>query len=50
MEATIKTLATKDDLTRFQYHLNQKISNSAKWMFVFSIANLVQLWRYCLHY
>ena len=35
VEATIKTLATKDDLAKVKYDLSKEISNSVKWMFVF---------------
>ncbi len=37
VEATIQTLATKDDLARAKYDLSKDISNSVKWMFVFWI-------------
>jgi hypothetical protein len=37
VEATIKTLATKDDLASVKYDLSKEISNSVKWMFVFWI-------------
>src|SRR5580692_8321804 len=37
VEATIKTLATKDDLAKVKYDLSKDISNSVKWMFVFWI-------------
>ncbi len=37
VEATIKTLATKDDLAKVKYDLSKEISNSVKWMFVFWI-------------
>jgi len=35
VEATIKTLATKDDLAKAKYDLSKEIGNSVKWMFVF---------------
>jgi len=35
VEATIKTLATKDDLAKVKYDLSKEIGNSVKWMFVF---------------
>ena len=37
VEATIKSLATKDDLAKVKYDLSKEISNSVKWMFVFWI-------------
>jgi hypothetical protein len=37
VEATIRTLATKDDLAKVKYDLSKEISNSVKWMFVFWI-------------
>jgi hypothetical protein len=37
VEATIKTLATKDDLAKVKFDLSKEISNSVKWMFVFWI-------------
>ncbi|HEY5326584.1 MAG TPA: hypothetical protein VIJ27_06255 [Mucilaginibacter sp.] len=44
VEATIKTLATKDDIANMKddianvkYELSNKIGNSVKWMFVFWI-------------
>ena len=37
VEATIQTLATKDDLAKVKYDLSKDISNSVKWMFVFWI-------------
>ncbi len=47
MEATIKTLATKDDLAKVnddiakvKYDLSKEISNSVKWMFVFWIGQV----------
>ena len=35
VEATIKTLATKDDLANVKYDLSKEIGNSIKWMFIF---------------
>jgi len=35
VEATIKTLTTKDDLAKVKFDLSKEISNSFKWMFVF---------------
>lgn len=40
VEATIKTLATKEDLAKVKYDLSQEISNSVKWMFIFWIVQL----------
>ncbi|MGY3215483.1 hypothetical protein [Mucilaginibacter sp. HD30] len=37
VEATIKSLATKDDLAKVKYDLSKEIGNSIKWMFVFWI-------------
>ena len=37
VESSIKTLATKDDLTKLKYDLSRQISNAVKWMFVFWI-------------
>ncbi len=37
VEATIKSLATKDDLAKVKYDLSKEIGNSVKWMFVFWI-------------
>lgn len=47
MEATIKTLATKDDvallkedLANFKYDLSNDIGNSIKWMFIFWVGQI----------
>jgi len=40
VEATIKTLATKEDLAKVKYDLSQEISNSVKWMFIFCISQV----------
>ena len=40
VEATIKTLATKDDLAKVKYDLSKEISNSVKWMFIFWIGQV----------
>lgn len=40
VEATIKTLATKDDLANVKYDLSKKISNSIKWMFIFWVGQI----------
>jgi hypothetical protein len=51
VEATIKTLATKDDLhkeialvkddlAKFKYDLSKDIGNSVKWMFIFWIGQV----------
>ncbi|MFD2145525.1 hypothetical protein [Mucilaginibacter antarcticus] len=37
VEATIQTLATKEDLAQVKYDLSEKIGNSVKWMFIFWI-------------
>lgn len=37
VEATIKSLATKDDLAKVKYDLSKEIGNSVKWMFIFWI-------------
>jgi hypothetical protein len=40
VEATIKTLATKDDLAKVKYDLSKEIGNSIKWMFIFWIGQV----------
>src|SRR5260370_42673019 len=40
VEATIKTLATKDDLAKVKYDLSKEISNSVKWMSIFWVSQL----------
>jgi hypothetical protein len=40
VEATIKTLATKDDLAKVKYDLSKEIGNSVKWMFIFWIGQV----------
>ena len=40
VEASIKTLATKEDLAKVKYDLSQEISNSIKWMFIFWIGQV----------
>jgi hypothetical protein len=40
VEATIKTLATKDDLANVKYDLSKEIGNSIKWMFIFWIGQV----------
>lgn len=40
VEATIKTLATKDDLAQVKYDLSKEISNSIKWMFIFWVGQI----------
>jgi hypothetical protein len=40
VEATIKTLATKDDLAKVNIDLSQKINDSVKWMFIFWIGQV----------
>lgn len=37
VEASIKTLTTKDDLAKVKYDLSKEIGNSVKWMFIFWI-------------
>jgi hypothetical protein len=40
VEATIKTLATKEDLAKIKYDLSEKIGDSIKWMFIFWIGQI----------
>jgi hypothetical protein len=47
VEATIKTLATKediaimkDDLAKFKYDLSKDINNNVKWMFIFWVGQI----------
>ena len=44
VEATIKTLATKDDLANVKYELSKDISdvkaNTIKWMFIFWVGQI----------
>ena len=40
VEATIKTLATKEDLAKVKYDLSKEINNSVKWMFIFWIGQV----------
>ncbi|GAB2983850.1 hypothetical protein GCM10027049_21610 [Mucilaginibacter puniceus] len=40
VEATIKTLATKEDLAKVKYDLSKEISNSIKWMFIFWVGQV----------
>ena len=40
VEATIKTLATKDDLAKVKYDLSKEIGNSVKWMFIFWVGQI----------
>ena len=40
VEATIKTLATKEDLAKVKYDLSKEISNSIKWMFIFWVGQI----------
>ena len=40
VEATIRSLATKDDLAKVKYDLSKEISNSVKWMFIFWIGQV----------
>ncbi|MDB4921377.1 hypothetical protein [Mucilaginibacter sp.] len=40
VEATIKTLATKEDLAKVKHDLSKDISASVKWMFIFWVSQL----------
>ncbi|SHN00162.1 hypothetical protein [Mucilaginibacter sp. OK098] len=40
VEATIKTLATKEDLAKVKYDLSKDIGASVKWMFIFWVSQL----------
>ena len=40
VEATIKTLATKEDVAKVKYDLSKEISASVKWMFIFWIGQV----------
>jgi hypothetical protein len=40
VEASIKTLATKEDLAKVKDDVSQEISNSVKWMFIFWIGQV----------
>ncbi len=40
VEATIKTLATKEDLAQVKYDLSKEIGNSVKWMFIFWVGQI----------
>jgi hypothetical protein len=40
VEASIKTLATKDDLAKVKYDLSKEIGGSIKWMFIFWIGQV----------
>ena len=40
VEASIKTLATKEDVAKVKYDLSKEISNSVKWMFIFWIGQV----------
>jgi len=40
VEATIKTLATKEDLAKVKYDLGKEIGNSMKWMFIFWVGQM----------
>ena len=43
VEATIKTLATKEDVAKVKYDLSKEISNSVKWMFIFWIGQVAAM-------
>lgn len=40
VEATIKTLATKEDLSKVKYDLSEKINDSIRWMFIFWVGQI----------
>ena len=40
VEATIKTLATKDDLNAFRRDISESIAGMFKWMFIFWISQI----------
>lgn len=40
VEASIKTLATKEDLAKVKYDLSKEIGDSIKWMFIFWIGQV----------
>jgi len=40
VEASIKTLATKEDVAKVKYDLSKEISASVKWMFIFWIGQV----------
>jgi len=40
VEASIKTLATKEDIAKVKYDLSREISASVKWMFIFWIGQV----------
>ncbi len=40
MEATIKTLATKDDVADFASHIRKMANNLIMWMFIYSITQV----------
>jgi len=40
VEATIKTLATKDDIANVKYDLSKEIRNSVKWMFILGVGQV----------
>jgi hypothetical protein len=40
VEATIKTLATKDDLAKVNLDLSNKIGDMMKWMFIFGVGQV----------
>jgi hypothetical protein len=40
VEATIKTLATKDDLAKVKYDLSNRIGDMIKWMFIFWVGQV----------
>ena len=45
MEVGIKTIATKDDIAKVKYDLSKEVRNFAKWMFFFSITQVVAFWH-----
>jgi hypothetical protein len=44
IEVAIKTLATKDDLSKVKFHLNMEISYAVRWMLFFWISQVGVTW------
>ena len=44
MEATIKTLATKDDIADFAKHIRKMANSLIVWMFIYSITQVAAFW------
>jgi hypothetical protein len=40
VEATIKTLATKDDIAKVNFDLSNRIGDMIKWMFIFWVGQV----------